>query len=65
MRKEPRFSLLLSAFFSASAADRAWFIDDKRQVTTHVIVFEEAKHFQLPEDSFAAHETLKDIRQFF
>jgi len=34
-------------------------------MTTHVIMFEEAKHFQLPEDSFAAHETLKDVRQFF
>jgi len=28
-------------------------------------VFEEAKHFQLPEDTLAAHETLKDVRQFF
>lgn len=28
-------------------------------------MFEEAEHLQLPEDSFAAHEALKDIRQFF
>lgn len=33
--------------------------------TTYVIVFEEAKHFQFPEDSLAAYETLKDVRQFF
>lgn len=38
---------------------------DATNITTHVIMFEEAKHFQLPEDSLAAHETLKDVRQFF
>ena len=32
---------------------------------TYVFVFEEAEHFQLPEDSFATHEALKDVRQFF
>lgn len=32
---------------------------------TYVFVFEETEHLQLPEDSFAAHEALKDIRQFF
>lgn len=31
---------------------------------TYVFVFEEAEHLQLPEDPFATHEALKDVRQF-
>lgn len=34
------------------------------RVCTHVFVFEEAKHLQLPEDPFAAHQALKDVWQF-
>ena len=37
----------------------------QRSSETYVFVFEETEHLQLPEDSFAAHEALKDIRQFF